>query len=68
MALRYVLSALKITEREEEEQIPEQQQQDQNGVDDNLDEDGFLRARARATARDIFEDRYALVDRRSFIR
>ena len=62
MALRYVLSALKITEREEEEQIPEQQQQDQNGVDDNLDEDGFLRARARATARDIFEDRYALVD------
>jgi len=44
-------------DREEEEHIPEQQQQDQNGVDDDLDEDGFLRARARATTRDIFEDR-----------
>ena len=31
-------------------------------MDDDLDEDGFLRARARATAIDIFEDRYALID------
>ena len=49
-------------EMEEGEQIPAQQQQDQNEVDDNLDEDGFLQARERATVREIFEDPYAVID------